>query len=55
MANYLTKGNKTVYCKDGHPNAVPFVETDVTCTICKERFFVKFFGTVTDKHGNYIY
>ena len=55
MANYLAKGDKTVYCKCGCANVVPFQQTLCTCSSCEKKFVVKFFGVVIDKHGNYVY
>lgn len=55
MANYITEGNKTVYCRSGHPNMVPFQITTFKCQTCGHMYFVNFFGTVIDKNGNYIY
>lgn len=55
MADYLAKGNKTVYCKCGCTNVVPFQQTVCKCTSCGMTSVVKFFGVVIDKHGNYVY
>lgn len=55
MADYLAKGDKIVYCRHGHPNTIPFQQTLCTCSTCGCKFTVKFFGTITDKHGNYVY
>lgn len=55
MANYLAEGDKTVYCKDGHANTVPFQTTVCKCSVCGCNIAVKFFGVVKDKDGNYVY
>ena len=55
MANYLVEGNKTIYCKQGHANSVPFLMTLCKCAVCGCNIAVKFFGVVKDKHGNYAY
>lgn len=55
MADYNVKGNKTVYCKCGCSHTIPFKHTSCTCPHCGNKFFVKFFGVIIDKNGNYIY
>lgn len=55
MADYLAQGNKTVYCKDGHINIIPFQTTIFKCSTCGSNAAVSFFGVIKDKHGNYIY
>lgn len=55
MANYLTEGNKTVYCKHGHGNTVPFQTTVFKCSTCDCICLSAFFGTIVDNDGNYIY
>lgn len=55
MANYTVQGNKTVYCGNGHANTVPFQQTVCTCSVCGDKFMVKFFGVVIDKYDNYVY
>lgn len=55
MADYLTKGDKIVYCRHGHQNIIPSQQTYYTCSICGCIFVVKFFGVVTDKDGNFVY
>lgn len=55
MANYMTKGNKTMMCKCGCADIIPFQTTIYKCPTCGMTSCVKFFGTLTDKNGNYIY
>lgn len=55
MANFLVKGNKTVMCKCGEMNIIPFQQTVYKCTHCNMTSLVFFRGVVIDKHGNYIY
>ena len=55
MIDYFAKGNKTIYCKDKHPNSVPFMTTIFKCSECECINVVKFFGTIKDKQGKYIY
>lgn len=53
MADYLVQGNKTVYCKCGYANVVPFQQTSCTCSSCGHKFVVAFHGVLVDKHGHY--
>jgi len=55
MPTYPEQGTKTVRCKCGHINNVPFQTTIYTCPSCNTTTVVSFFGTVIDKHGNYVY
>jgi hypothetical protein len=55
MPNFNVQGNKTVYCKHGHLNIIPFQDTMFICTTCHETYFVYYTGTVIDKKGNYLY
>ena len=55
MANYLAQGNKTVKCtRCGNMCTIPFQKTVHQCPHCNKTTCVFFFGTVTDKYGNYI-
>lgn len=55
MADYIAQGNKTIHCKCGCTYTVPFQTTSCTCPTCGCKSFVRFFGVVIDKHGNYTY
>ncbi len=55
MADYFVEGNKTVYCKEGHPTIVPFQTTVCKCSHCKDTMVFKFFGVIKDKHDNYVF
>lgn len=55
MANYITKENKTVMCKCKCMNTIPFQTTIYKCPSCGMTSCLRFFGTVVDKHGNYIF
>lgn len=55
MANTTTQGNKTVRCRHNHPNIIPFQTTFFKCYECDEYVLVYYFGTITDRDGNYIY
>lgn len=55
MANYTTKGNKTVMCKCKNMNKIPFQTTIYKCSACGMMSCVRFFGTLVDKNGNYFY
>lgn len=55
MADYMTKGNKTVMCRCKNMNTIPFQTTIYKCSTCGMMSCVKFFGTVTDKNGNFIF
>ena len=55
MADYITQGNKTIQCKQGHVFSVSFQTTLCKCPTCDCNVCVYFHGVVIDKHGNYIY
>jgi hypothetical protein len=55
MANFLAEGNKTVMCKCGKMNIMPFQKTIFKCAHCGMTACVFFRGVVIDKHGNYVY
>jgi len=55
MANIMTQGNKTVMCCHNHLNTIPLQTTFFKCSTCGCYTLISFFGTLTDKDGNYIY
>jgi len=55
MVNYLAIGNKNVRCKCGCMNTVPLQKTIHKCPSCGMMSCVRFFGTIVDKNGNYIF
>lgn len=56
MPDYITTGNKTAICKHCKCSCqIPFHTTIYTCPTCGGNMISKFYGTVIDKNGNYVY
>ena len=55
MANYPDGLTKTVRCRCGNMNIIPLQTTLYTCSTCGMVSAVMFFGTIIDKHGDYVY
>ncbi len=55
MANNPNLENKTVRCRCGSMNNIPFQTTVYKCPSCGNTSAVFFFGTVIEKSGNYVY
>lgn len=55
MINCPDDITKDVKCRCGSVNKVPFQTTIYKCPACGNTSAVMFFGTVIDKHGDYLY
>jgi len=55
MPNYPDQGTKTVKCRCGVMNDIPFQTTIYKCPSCGETSSVSFYGTVKNKYGDYVY
>lgn len=54
MTNYPDDVTKTVKCRCGQMNDIPFQTTVYKCSSCGMTSVVLSFGTVIDKYGNYV-
>lgn len=46
MVDFLTEGNKTIRCKNGHLCTVPLQTTGFKCPQCDEIVLVEYHGTI---------